>query len=632
MKHSSYSIHDKDATMTAQAKNLPPFKPLPMLPPKIYSQRRADGSYIIRSLYELGPMHRSIVHLFEERADQHPERNLLAQRTQAGPWRFITYGEANQRASAIAQALLDRNLKQDTPLLILSGNSIEHAIMMLGAMKAGVPVAPVSVAYSLFSQDHGKLRHVAALTNPKMIFVDNGPLYAKAIKALDLQGVEIITLIPSPDLPSTSYEALINTNVGPAVRVSMEAITHDTVAKFLFTSGSTGMPKGVVQTHRMMCAVIAGQEALRAEPKDPDEIPESLEWMPWNHISAGNIGFNGNLNAGGTIYLDNGKPIPGMFDETIRNLREISPLVFGSAPIAFTMLADAMERDDALRDKFFAKLRYMGYGGATLSDDLYQRMQALAIKSTGHRLALTTMYGATETQGITVVHWLTERVGLIGLPLPGLTLKLVPNGQKLEVRVKGATVTPGYLNRPDLTKEAFDEEGFYKLGDAAKFVDPYEPAKGLIFDGRVTEDFKLSSGTWVSVGTLRADIIAAVSPLIQDCVVAGLDQEYVAILAWPNMAAAREICANANLSTPDELLRSPQLVEFVRDRLAKHNKGAGGSSGRVQRIMLMTEPPSIDGHEITDKGYVNQRATLERRTKLVEALFTKQPPEDVIVV
>ena len=619
-------------TAMPSPKDLPPFKPLPMLPPKIYSQRRADGSYIIRSLYGLGTMHRSIAHLLEERADRHPARNLIAQRSPQGPWRFITYGEANAQANAVAQALLERKLGPDTPLLILCGNSIEHAVMMLGAMKARVPVAPVSVAYSLFSQDHGKLRHVAQLTKPKMVFVDNGPLYAKALKALDLGAVEVVTIVPAPDVASTSFESLLQTNAGPAVRASMDRIDHDTVAKYLFTSGSTGMPKGVVQTHRMMCAVVAGQEALRAEPPDPDEIPQSLEWMPWNHISAGNIGFNSNLNAGGTVYLDNGKPLPGMFDETIRNLREISPLVFGSAPIAFTMLADAMERDAALRDKFFAKLRYMGYGGATLSDDLYERMQALAIKATGHRLPLTTMYGATETQGITVVHWITERVGLIGLPLPGITLKLVPNGQKLEVRVKGPTVTPGYLNRPDLTEAAFDEEGFYKLGDAAKFVDPMEPAKGLVFDGRVTEDFKLSSGTWVSVGTLRADIVAAVSPLIQDCVIAGLDKEYISVLAWPNLGAAREICADPELKTPDELVRSPAVVEFVRERLAKHNKGAGGSSGRIGRLMLMTEPPSIDGHEITDKGYVNQRATLDRRAKLVTALYEKVAPPDVIVV
>ena len=274
--------------------------------------------------------------------------------------------------------------------------------------------------------------------------------------------------------------------------------------------------------------------------------------MPWNHISAGNIGFNGNLNAGGTVYLDAGKPLPGMFDETIRNLREIAPLVFGSAPIAFGWLAEAMERDEALRDKFFSKMRYVGYGGATLSQDIYERIQKLAIAATGMRIPLTTMYGATETQGVTVVHWLTEKVGLIGLPLPGITLKLVPNGTKLEVRVKGPTVTPGYLKRPDLTKAAFDDEGFYSLGDAAKFVDENDPEKGLVFDGRVTEDFKLDSGTWVSVGTLRAQAIGAASPLIQDCVVCGHDKPYVALLAWPNFAAAKEICADTVRSSPEE--------------------------------------------------------------------------------
>jgi feruloyl-CoA synthase len=611
---------------------LPPFKDLPMLPPRVYSHRRPDGAWIIRQLYELGEMHRSIAHLFELRAAEHPSRTLLAQRTPEGPWRTLSYGEANSAANAVAQALLDRGMGPDTPLLIISGNSIEHGVMMLGAMKARVPVAPVSVAYSLFSQDHGKLKHVFTLTKPKMVFADLGPVYAKALKVLAGEGVEIVTVVPAPDLPTTSYKALMETNAGPAVRASMDMVDHATIAKYLFTSGSTGMPKGVTQTHGMMCAQIAASEALRAEPHDPDEGPESLEWMPWNHVSAGNIGFNGAVNAGGTIYLDNGKPIPGMFDETIRNLREVSPVVFGSAPIAFGMLAGAMEKDTALRDKFFSKLRYMGYGGATLSNDISERMQALAVAATGHRIPLTTMYGATETQGITVVHWITDRVGLIGLPLPGLTLKLVPNGQKLEVRVKGPTVTPGYLNRPDLTHDAFDEEGYYKLGDACRFVDPREPAKGLVFDGRVTEDFKLSSGTWVSVGTLRAEAIATASPLIQDCVVAGLDKDFIALLAWPNMVAAKEIAASTTATTPDEILRHPNVVAFLRAKFAAHNKSAGGSSGRIARVMLMTEPPSIDGHEITDKGYVNQRATLDRRAKLVEALYADDPAPDVVVI
>ena len=616
---------------------LPPFKPLPMLPPRTVAQKRADGSWLVSNAYELGPMHRSIAHLLEQRAAEHPERNLIAQRVvgpdlKTGDWRYMTYGEANSRASQVAQALLDRGMGQSDGIMILSANSIEHMVMMLGAMKARVPVAPVSVAYSLFSSDHGKLKHVFNLVKPRMVFADHGPMFAKALTALALEGVEVVTVVPAPGLEQTSYASLFDTNVGPAVAASVEAIDHATVAKYLFTSGSTGMPKGVIQTHGMMCATIAAGETQRAEPPDPNEIPEGLEWMPWNHISAGNISFNGNLNAGGTVYLDAGKPVPGLFDETIRNLREVSPLVFGSAPIAFTMLCDAMEKDAALRASFFKKMKYVGYGGATLSQDIYERFQALAIAETGQRLGFTTMYGATETQGVTTVSWLTTRVGLIGLPVPGVTLKLVPNGQKLEVRAKGPTITPGYLNRPDLTAAAFDEEGFYKLGDAAKFVDENDPNQGLIFDGRVTEDFKLSSGTWVSVGTLRTDVLAAATPLLTDAVIAGQDKEYIGLLAWPSIPAARHI-AGLGLDVPAaDVLAHPAVADFVRAAFRAHNKAAGGSSGRIARVILLAEPPSIDGHEITDKGYVNQRATLDRRAALVTSLYAAQPGEGVIVV
>ena len=623
--------------LQVKAEDLPPFKALPMKPPRIDVTRKPDGSVYLRSLHPLGAMPRSVVHMLEERAAAHPDRNFIAERTplpdgKTGDWRFITYGEANARANAVAQALLDRGLRPDAPLMILSGNSIKHAVMMLGAMKARVPVAPVSVAYSLMSGDHGKLKHVFETTQPKMIFAEQGPFYARAIAAIARDGVDVATAMPIPDRATLSYDDLVATQPSSNVAKSVARIDHGTVAKYLFTSGSTGMPKGVIQTHGMMCAVVAAQEALRDDEPDPDEIPESLEWMPWNHISAGNIGFNSNLKAGGTVYLDAGKPLPGLFDETIRNLREITPLVFGSAPIAFGWLADAMEKDAGLRDHFFKKMRYVGYGGATLSQDIYERFQALAIAATGQRIPLTTMYGATETQGVTVVHWLTERVGLIGLPLPGITIKLVPNGTKLEVRVKGPTVTPGYFKRPDLTKAAFDEEDFYSLGDAAKFVDEDDPAKGLVFDGRVTEDFKLDSGTWVSVGTLRAQAVAAASPLIQDCVVCGQDKPYVALLAWPNFAVAKEICADTARTTPDEVLTSPNVKAFVKERFAAHNKTAGGGSGKVRRVLLMTEPPSIDGHEITDKGYVNQRATLERRKKLVDLLYAATPPDDVVEI
>ncbi|MBX3504081.1 MAG: AMP-binding protein [Parvibaculum sp.] len=615
----------------AEATGAPaPFKPLKQKPPKITVKRTDDGTFYVSSDYPLPEMKRSVPHILEERAALHPDRNFIAERDASGEWRYITYGEANAKADAVASALLARGLDQSAPLMVLSSNSIAHAVMALGAMKAGVPVAPVSVPYSLMSSDFSKLKHVVALTKPKMIFADHGDLYAKALAAVG-EGAEIVTQTGSvPD--ATSYDELLKTNTSPDVRGSMEKIGHDTVAKYLFTSGSTGMPKGVIQTHRMMMAQIAAAEALRSEEPDPNEIPQSLEWMPWNHISAGNIGFNGNMNAGGTVHLDAGKPIPGMFEQTIRNLREVSPRVFGSAPVAFAMLADAMERDPALRASFFRNLEYMGYGGATLSSDIYDRMQALAVAETGYRLPLTTMYGATETQGITVVHWVTERVGLVGLPVPGITLKLVPNGAKLEVRVKGPTVTPGYVNDPKKTAEVFDEEGFYSLGDAAKFLDEAKPELGLVFDGRVTEDFKLSSGTWVSTGTLRADVVAACTPLVQDAVVCGLDKPYIALLAWPNIAAARKIAGLPDDAAPQDAISHPKVVDYLRAALQRHNKAGGGSSTRIARIHLMLEPPSIDGHEITDKGYVNQAATAARRAPLVDRLYVDPAPEDVIVV
>jgi len=613
---------------------LPPFRPLPQKAPSLELRKKADGTVYIDSTHALGPMHRSIAHLFQDRALKHPERNFIAERTpleggKTGDWRFITYGEAYARANAIAQALLSRGMNGETPLMILSGNAITHATMALGAMLAGIPIAPVSVAYSLMSGDHSKLKHVFSVTEPKMIFADQGPLFARALAALPLDGVEVVTVTPIADRPTTPYSDLIRTNAGPDVATALEKIDHTTTAKFLFTSGSTGMPKGVVQTHGMMCAVIAAQEALRTEVSDPNEVPQSLEWMPWNHISAGNIGFNGAMNAGGTIYLDAGKPLPGLFDETIRNLRDITPLAIGTAPIAFGWLCDAMERDDSLRDHFFAKLRMAGYGGATLSQDIYERFQALAIAAVGQRIPMTTMYGATETQGVTVVHWITERVGLIGLPLPGITLKLVPNGTKLEVRVKGPTVTPGYHKRPDLTKAAFDEEGFYSLGDAAKFLDENDPMQGLVFDGRVTEDFKLDSGTWVSAGTLRAQAVAAASPLFFDCVVCGQDKPFVGLLAWPVAAAAKAICGK---SYPAEWVNDPAIRAFVQEKFSAYNKAQSGSSTRVKRVLLMAEPPSVDGHEITDKGYVNQRATMDRRRTLVDKLFSSAPQPEVIEI
>ena len=595
----------------------PPFKPLPMKAPDVTVERRADGSILIWSNHALGEGPRSIAHLFAERAGGFPDRPFIRQRAPGhGPWRTVTYGEALASAGAIGQWLLDKGLSGSDAVMVLSANSINHALVMLGAYTAAVPVAPISPAYSLLSTDHEKLRHCFSVVRPKVIFAEQGVAFERAFATLRRLDPSLVFVTADGEGEgAVGLETLLAAKPTAALGAARESLGPASVAKYLFTSGSTGMPKAAPQTHGMMSAVIAGQEGLRVEARaDPDEAPpQSLEWMPWSHISAGNIGFNGNLWAGGTLHLDEGKPIPGLFETTIKNLYEVSPVVFGSAPVAFSMLAAAMEGDPVLRAAFFRNLRYMGYGGATLSNDVYERMQALAIAETGQRIPLTTMYGATETQGITVVHWHTERVGLIGLPLPGITLKLVPNGAKLEVRVKGPSVTTGYHRDPERTAQAFDEEGFYKLGDAARFVDEADPAKGLVFDGRVTEDFKLDSGTWVSVGTLRPDLLAACSPWLQDALIAGQDRPYVGALLWPSAAGAAETALAARLA----------------QRIAAFNRAAGGSSRRISRFVILADPPSLDAGEITDKGYVNQRAGLERRAATAESLYVDPPPPGV---
>ena len=607
----------------AFAVDKPPFKPLPQKAPDVWVERRADGTVLIGSNHAPGEGPRSIGHLLADKAAAHPDRPYMRQREPGhGAWREVSYGEAKGAADAIAQWLIDQGLGRGDAVMVLSSNSIEHALVMLGCYTAGVPIAPISPAYSLISSDHAKLRHCFTTVRPKVVFAQNSQMFARAFETLRALDPDLVFVSVDGGEGSLPLSDLTGAAPTAAVHAALDAVGHATTAKYLFTSGSTGMPKAAPQTHGMLAGVIAGQEGLREEVVDPDIVPESLEWMPWSHISAGNIGFNGVLWAGGTVHIDEGKPVPGLFETTIKNLYEVSPIVFGSAPVAFGMLVEAMERDEALRRSFFKNLRIMAYGGATLSNDVYTRMQALAVAETGHRIPLTTMYGATETQGITVVHWPTERVGLIGLPLPGITLKLVPNGSKLEVRVKGPTVTCGYHNDAEKTAAAFDEEGFYKLGDAARFIDPEDPAQGLVFDGRVTEDFKLDSGTWVSVGTLRPDLVAACSPYVFDAVIAGQDKPFAAALVWPSPAAL------AGLGS--EPLGA--LTERLKEQLGAFNATAGGSSRRIGRFMILTEPPSIDAGEITDKGYVNQRATLERRHALVDALYAEPAGAGVVQI
>lgn len=603
-----------------------PFKPIDFLSRDVGIERRADGTIVLQSNHKLRPYEKHVPAFLAKWAAEAPDRLWLAQRR--GPdreWLKLTYVEAKKQVDSVTQALIDRGFGPDKPVMILSSNSIEFALLSMAAMQARAPLAPVSPAYSVMSQDHSKLRYVFDLIKPGLVFVQNGEIYARALAALDLEGVLLVHAdkVP-PKMQSLPWSELVATKATGAVAKSIELIEPKTVGKFLFTSGSTGMPKAVINTQEMMCANLAmGKMARVRKPDDP--VAVMLDWLPWNHTMGGNATFQGNLSEGGTTWIDDGKPLPGLFDETLRNLREISPTYFANVPAGYAMLATALEKDESLARNFFKNLNSLAYGGATLPSDLYERMEVLAVKYTGYRLPFVTGWGSTETAPTaTTVHWASERVGLIGLPFPGVQLKMVPTGEegRYELRLKSVIVTPGYYKRPDLTSQMFDEEGFYKIGDAGRFVDPNDPSWGLIFDGRVVEDFKLMSGTFVLVGTLRTTAIAAASPVLQDAVVCGEGREQVGLLGFPNLAACRQVAGDkdAALST-DELLAHPAVVAAVRDGLAKMNAECKGSSMQVRRVLLMAEAPSVDGHEMTDKGYINQRSTLERRKALVEKLY-----------
>ncbi|WP_300391109.1 AMP-binding protein [Henriciella sp.] len=615
----------------ADGQALPPFRPLPQQEPDIEMVRKPDGTIYLTPRQTPGDRPKTIPHCLDERAAEHPDRPWLKQRDpETDEWHVLTYGEGKKKTDALAQAFLDMGAGPDAPVMILSGNTIESALVILAAQKIGAPAAPISVPYSTMSTDFGKLKHCFDSVKPKAIFVQDVAPFKPALDALGDHGCTVFAKDGATN-EIRAFDELAGTEPTQDVADAMDKLDDTSVAKYLFTSGSTGMPKPVPTTQGAMCSMIAGQEGLRDDARDPDydpdEVADVLDWLPWNHISGSNVNFNGALWSGATFWIDGGKPTPQLFGETIRNIREVSPSTFGTAPIALSMLAEAMEHDDELLEAFFKNMRSIGYGGATLSDDLYDRLQALAIKATGKRIPIITMYGATETQGITVVHWVVDRVGLIGLPLPGMTLKLVPNGAKLEVRVKGPSVMDGYHEMPEKNAEAFDEEGYYKLGDAAIMVDEDNPNKGIIFDGRVGEDFKLSTGTWVSVGTLRPDLVAACSPLVFDAVLTGQDKDFAGAMFWPSQATFEAYVKEAGGDMQKAFIR---LNKELTEKVAAFNAKEKGSSRRIKRFLVMTEPPSIDAGEITDKGYVNQRAVTDRRADLVKSLYTDPPGPGVI--
>ena len=597
-----------------------------LAPPRIVSDQAPDGSRILRSEMALEPYEASLGVLLRRWAEEAPERVFLAERPGDGDWVELTWGEANRKASAIAQALLDRDLGPDRPLMILSGNSIDHALLTLGGFLAGVPVVPVSPAYSLMSQDYGKVKHIAALVKPGLVYAADAGPFGGVLSAVDFGGAEIVL---SKGTGATPFRALLETAATGAVDDALAGVGPDSLAKVLFTSGSTAMPKGVLNTHGML---VANQQSLaQIWPFMAETPPVLVDWLPWNHTFGGNHNFNLILKRGGTLYIDAGRPAPPLMPITVRNLTEVAPTVYFNVPAGYGALLPFLERDEQLRARFFERLDLIFYAAAALPQDLWTRLEAVSEVARGEATMMTSSWGLTETSPLaTAAHFPIDRAGVIGVPVPGVEIKLTPVEGKLEMRVKGPNVTRGYFGQPELTAKAFDEDGWYRTGDAGRLEDDDDPNKGLVFDGRVVEDFKLTTGTFVSVGNLRIAALAAASPLLMDAVVCGHDRDYVSLLAWPNLGAAKELAGEPDAS-PEELVRSPKLAEFVRERLITYNRSNPASSTRVERVILLAEPPSLDANEITDKGYVNQRAALERRAVHVAALFAETPGEEVII-
>ena len=601
-----------------------------LAPAAVAIKHLPGGGMILSSPAELKPYPRHLCEHLRRWAREAGDRVFLAERSTAGGWRKLTYGQVLHEVERLAQGLLERGYSADRPVMVLSENSVNIGLLKLACHYIGVPIAPISPAYSLLSRDHAKLRHVFGILKPGLVYAANGKRFGKALAALNLRGVEVVVETEPPREPEATLFSNLAATPGPAVQEAFSRVGPDTAAKILFTSGSTDLPKGVINTHRMLCS--NQQSIAQVWPFLEDKPPVLLDWLPWNHTFGGNKLFNLILRNGGTLYIDAGKPLPGAIETTVANLRDISPTISFNVPRGYDALLPYLEKDTAVRNSFFRNLDMIFYAAASLPQSLWEHLERLVLEVRGEKIFMGSGWGATETSPcITMVHYPVERAGIIGLPMPGAELKMVPDGTKLEMRVRGPNVTPGYYRRPDLTKDVFDEEGFYRTGDAGKLKDPENPSQGIVFDGRITEDFKLTTGTWVNVGSLRMGAITAAAPLIQDAVVTGHDRDYIGLLAWVNLDECRKLAPSAG-DDPEALLRAPPVIDRLRLALQERNKQQSSSSTRIERVLLLRELPNLDANEITDKGNINQRATLERRTDMVAKLYRDPPPDDVIVL
>jgi feruloyl-CoA synthase len=607
-----------------------PLRPISFGTPAVHVERRDDGTVYLRPKAPLLDYPVRITDRLHHWADAAPDRVFMAERNAARGWRQITYAELLASSRHIASALLARGLSAEKPVVILSGNSIDHALVAFGALYAGIPFCPVSPAYSLVSRDYGKLSYLMKLLTPGLVFVDDAEKFADALAANVAPATEIAASFGAmPRREVTKLAELMATPLHPNLDAVHAAIGPDTIAKFLCTSGSTGSPKAVINTQRMICANQVMLRETLAFLKD--EPPVIVDWLPWNHTFGGNHNIGLTLYNGGSMYLDEGKPMPGGIEETVRNLQEISPTVYFNVPKGYESLLPYLRDDSALRKKFFARLHAMFFSGAALSAFVWNSLDELSVQETGYRVPMLTGLGATETSPFFMsVNPLTSRSGHVGLPVAGNDAKLVPNNGKLEVRAKGPNVMPGYWRQPEMTAKAFDEEGFYKFGDALKPANPDDFDAGFDFDGRIGEDFKLASGTWVSVGPLRARFVAGCAPLVRDVVIAGINRDEISALVVLDLDGCRLI--NPTLPSDDiaAAASDPLIRSAFRERFQKLMESATGSSTRIVRAVLLDTPLSIDRGEVTDKGSINQRAVLDNRSALIEEIYSPTPPGQVV--
>ncbi len=594
-------------------------------------ERRPDGSVVLRSTEPLHWFPPRLADCLERHAAQSPDRAFAAQRREGGDWQRITYAQMLGRARSIGQALLEAGLSADRPIAILSDNDLEHLSIMMGAMWAGVPTVSVSTAYSLLSTDHGKLRHIVATTTPGAVYA-SGAHFGKAIRAAFGDDVAVILGAGSLDgRPARRFDDLLATVPAAALDEAHAATGPSTIVKFLFTSGSTRMPKAVPNTNEMLCS---NQQMIRqCLAFLADEPPVVVDWLPWSHTFGGNHNLGIVLYNGGTLYIDQGKPTPAAVGETLRNLREVSPTVYFNVPKGIEEIASAMDGDPALRASLFRRVKVFMYAGAGLSQAVWDKLDAHGVLEAGERVRMVTSLGMTETAPACLFKVDTEaRAGTVGLPVPGVDVKLVPAGDKAELRFRGPNVMPGYWRDPEQTAGAFDDEGFYCTGDAAKWVDPADHRKGLLFDGRIAEDFKLSTGTFVSVGPLRARVIALGDPCVQDVVVAGADRDAIALLVFPRDDSVRRLAGLAPGAPLPEVLHAAPVRAFFQALADRLWREGTGSANRPARMHLLAEPPSIDRGELTDKGSINQRAVLAHRAPLVEAMYAGRDEDPFLIL